>query len=202
MNSGLVDDLASVVRSQVEAWMAELELLRQDPRVRKFAELRQKIDEADAFVIEADAPPLSSRSPRFYPYEEYDAFEFARDLAGREVSTLELSVLASGRFPELSHTSRRHMLRYLIENGAAEIARHTVSGRPRLYRFGSFGNGGIGAIGGRRKRLGVPDSELSGFKADDLNDLAVRARPSRAGVRLPARLETGSAAGAVAPGPP
>src|SRR5437867_2374111 len=44
------EDPASVVRSQLTAWMAELEVLSRDPRVRKFAELRQKVDEVDVFL--------------------------------------------------------------------------------------------------------------------------------------------------------
>ena len=102
-----------------------------------------KIDEADAFVVEANPPHLSSPSSPFDPYDAYDAFEFARDLMGREVSTLELSKLADGRFPDMSDESRRLMIHYLIENGAAEVARKTGSGRPTWYRFRTPGRGGV-----------------------------------------------------------
>jgi hypothetical protein len=46
------------------------------------------------------------------------------------------------------------------------------------YRFGSLGDGGIVR---RRKRLGIPDNELSAFKADDLEDLVVRTPPAGPG---------------------
>src|SRR3989454_9438399 len=49
MKPDFPEDPASVVRSQRKAWMAELEVLSRDPRVRKFAELRQKIEMADAW---------------------------------------------------------------------------------------------------------------------------------------------------------
>src|SRR2546426_484871 len=55
------EDPASVVRSQLTAWTAELEILSRDPRVRKFAELRQKLDEVDVFLDEAVAPPAQGR---------------------------------------------------------------------------------------------------------------------------------------------
>ncbi|HWM51717.1 MAG TPA: hypothetical protein VNP71_00910 [Thermoplasmata archaeon] len=161
---------ASVVRSQLEAWMAELEVLSRDPRVRKFAELRQKIDEVDSFLDEAPGPPAPSRSSPFQPYDAYDAYEFGRDLAGRELSTLELSKLAQGRFPEWSNESRRFMVQYLIANGVAEVARTTAAGRPIRYRFGALGNG---RVAGRRMRFGVPDNELSAFKGEDMEDLVL-----------------------------
>ena len=159
---------ASVVRSQLKAWMAELEVLSRDPRVRKFAELREKIDEVDSFLDEAAVPPAPSRSS---PFQPYDAYEFGRDLAGRELSTLELSKLAQGRFPEWSNESRRFMVQYLIANGVAEVARTTAAGRPIRYRFGALGNG---RVAGRRMRLGVPDNELSAFKGEDMEDLVLR----------------------------
>lgn len=168
------EDPASVVRSQLTAWTAELELLLQDPQVQKFAELREKIDEAGAFLVEANAEPLSNRLAPFDPYDAYDAFEFAWDLTGREVSTLEVSKLAHGRFPALSDKDRRLMIHYLIDHGVAEVARKTPSGHPTWYRFGpprGMGNG-VKRIG-----LGIPDNELSALKADDLEDLAVRTRP-------------------------
>jgi len=49
MKPDFPEDPASVVRSQRKAWIAELEVLSRDPRVRKFAELRQKIEMADAW---------------------------------------------------------------------------------------------------------------------------------------------------------
>ena len=166
------EDSASVIRSQLTSWMAELEVLGRDPRVRKFAELQQKIDEVDVFLDEAVvAPPAPNRSSPFQPYDAYDAYEFGRDLAGRELSTLELSKLAHGRFPEWSNESRRFMVDYLIENGVAEVAGTTAAGRPKRYRFGALGNRGVA---GRRMRLGVPDNELSAFKGEDLEDLVAR----------------------------
>ena len=172
MNPNLPEDLVSVIRSQLQVWMAELEELSRDPKVRKFTELRQKIDEADAHIDESIPRPASNRSSSpFHPYDAYDAFEFARDISGQEVSTLQLSKLAYDRFPEWSDASRRFMVHYLVENGVAEVAETTASGRPTSYRFGSIRNGGIA---GRRSRLGIPDNELSALKADDLDDLVVR----------------------------
>lgn len=78
----LADGLASIAQSQIVRWKAELEVLRRDPRVKEFTELRQKIDEADTVTFES------------------------------------------------------------------------------------------------RKRLGIPDNELSAFKADDLEDLVVRFTPA------------------------
>src|SRR2546428_6196287 len=141
MKSDSPENPVSVVRSQLKAWMAELEVLSRDPRVRKFAELRQKIDEVDSFLDEAAGPPAPSRSSPFQPYDAYDAYEFGRDLAGRELSTLELSKLAQGRFPEWSNESRRFMVQYLIANGVAEGARTTAAGRPVRYRVGGGGDG-------------------------------------------------------------
>src|SRR5207245_9217826 len=88
-----------------------------------------------------------------------------------EVSTLQLSKLAYDRFPEWSDESRRFMMHYLMENGVAEVAETTASGRPTSYRFGSIRNGGIA---GRRSRLGIPDNELSAVKADELDELVMR----------------------------
>jgi len=168
----LPDDVASIVRSQIEAWTTELEDLQRDPRVRKYSELRQKIDEADAFVVEPDTRPLSFPSS---PFDLYDAFEFARDLTGRDISARELSKLAFGRFPEISEQSRRLMIQYLIDHGGAGVSRMAASGRPTWYRFGSPINRRAFAT---RKRLGIPESELSAFKSDDLEDLAVRMMPA------------------------
>src|SRR5205809_332971 len=61
LNPNSPEDPALIVRSQLTAWTAELELLLQDPQVQKFAELREKIDEAGAFLVEANAEPLSNR---------------------------------------------------------------------------------------------------------------------------------------------
>src|SRR5207245_10473399 len=123
MTSDSPEKPMSVVRSQLKAWMAELEVLSRDPRVRKFAELRQKIDEVDSFLDEAAGPPAPSRSSPFQPYDAYDAYEFGRDLAGRELSTLELSKLAQGRFPEWSKVGRRFMVPSLVANVLAEVDR-------------------------------------------------------------------------------
>jgi hypothetical protein len=164
-----------IVRSQLKAWTAELELLLQDPQVQKFAELREKIDDAGALLAEANGEPLLHRLAPFDPYDAYDAFEFAWDLKGREVSTTEVSKLAHGRFPALSNEGRRLMIHYLIDNGVAEVARKTASGHPTWYRFGpprGMGNGG------KRIGFGIPDNELSALKTDDLEDLAVRTRPT------------------------
>ena len=169
------EDPASIVRSQLKAWTAELEFLLRDPRVQKFTELQEKIDEADAFIVETNATPLSNRASPFDPYDAYDAFEFARDLKGRELSPLEVSNLAFGRFPEMSDETRRLMLLYLIDNGAAVVARRTASGDPTSYRFVEPREGGTP---GTRKRLGIPDNELSAFKWDDLEDLVVRTLPA------------------------
>jgi hypothetical protein len=169
MISDSLQNLSSAVESRAETWKAELRELLQDPRVRKFTELQEKIDEADAFIVEANPSHLSNPLSPFDPYDAYDAFEFARDLMGREVSTLELSKLANGRFPDLSDESRRLMIHYLIENGAAEVARKTGSGRPTAYRFRTPGRGGVV---GRRLRLGIPENELSSFKMDDLEEVS------------------------------
>src|SRR5436853_2259986 len=171
MNSDLLQNLAVAMRLEVETWRAALRTLLQDPRVRKFTELQEKIDEADASIVESNAPHLSNQSSPFDPYDAYDAFEFARDLMGREVSTLELSKLAYGRFPDMSDESRRLMMDYLIENGAAEVTRKKGSGRPTWYRFRTPGRGGVV---GRRAGLGIPENELSSFKADDLEEPRVR----------------------------
>src|SRR5205809_6192488 len=171
MNLDFPEDPESIVRSQRKAWMAEIEVLSRDPLVRKFAELRQKIDDVDVSIDEVVAPSAPNRSSPFQPYDAYDAYEFGRDLAGRELSTLELSKLAQGRFPEWSNESRRFMVQYLIENGVAEVVRTTAAGRPTRYRFAALGRGGDA---GRRMRLGVPDNELSAFKGEDLEDLVVR----------------------------
>ena len=48
MKSDAPASLALVIESEIDAWIAEIEVLRRDPRVRKFAELRKKIDQVDA----------------------------------------------------------------------------------------------------------------------------------------------------------
>ena len=176
MNLDFPDDSESVARSQLKVWMAEIEVLSQDPLVREFAELRQKIDDVDVSFDGAVAPSAPNRSSPFQPYDAYDAYEFGRDLAGRELSTLELFKLAHGRFPEWSNESRRFMIDYLVQNGVAEVTRTTSAGRPTRYRFRALGNGGVA---GRRIRLGVPDNELSALKGEDLDDLVPRT-PSKA----------------------
>src|SRR5256712_11848511 len=101
--------------------MAELEELSRDPKVRKFTELRQKIDEADAHIDESIPRPASNRSSSpFHPCDAYDAIAFARDISGHEVSTLQLSKLAYDRFPAWSDVSRRFLVHYLMENGVAD----------------------------------------------------------------------------------
>jgi hypothetical protein len=159
--------------SQIDGWMSELEVLGRDPSVMKFNQLRQKIDDADAFIDNATAPPMSNPWSLFEPYDTYDAFEFAHDLTGREVSTRQLSKLAHARFPDLSFENRGLLMRYLIGNGVAEVARTTATGSPVGYRFGSLGNGGTVRT---RKRLGIPDNELSGLKAEELEDVVVPTR--------------------------
>ncbi len=79
-------------------------------------------------------------------------------MAELEVLSRELSKLAQGRFPEWSNERRRLMVQYLIDNGVAEVARKTPSGTPTWYRFVSLGDR---RVGGKRKRLGIPDNELS-----------------------------------------
>ncbi len=176
MNLDFPDDSESVARSQLKVWMAEIEVLSRDPLVREFAELRQKIDDVDVSFDGAVGPSAPNRSSPFQPYDAYDAYEFGRDLAGRELSTLELFKLAHGRFPEWSNESRRFMIDYLVHHGVAEVARTTSAGLPTRYRFRALGNGGVA---GRRIRLGVPDNELSAFKGEDLEDLVPRT-PSKA----------------------
>src|SRR5436309_15508840 len=139
MNLDFPEDPESIVRSQRKAWMAEIEVLSRDPLVRKFAELRQKIDDVDVSIDEVVAPSAPNRSSPFQPYDAYDAYEFGRDLAGQELSTPELSALAQGRFPEWSNESRRLMVQYLIDNGVAERARKTPSATRTWSRFVSLG---------------------------------------------------------------
>src|SRR5438874_13114431 len=123
MNLDFRDDSESVVRSQLKAWMAEIEVLSRDPLVREFAELRQKIDDVDVSIDDAVAPSAPNRSSPFQPYDAYDAYASGRDLAARELSTLELSKLAPGRCPEWSNEARRFMVQSLIHHGVAGVAR-------------------------------------------------------------------------------
>jgi hypothetical protein len=43
----LPDDLSLFVRSQIDAWVADLEVLSRDPRLRKFADFREKLFKPD-----------------------------------------------------------------------------------------------------------------------------------------------------------
>lgn len=158
-------DLAWDDGSQVDAWTAELVALRRDPSVRKFLELQERIGQTEDVRVEAPAPATSDW---LWPYDLYDAFEFARDLAGRQISTRALSRLAQGRFPSLSPEDRLSLMQVLTENGIAEVVRTTDSGRPTSYRFAPFRDGRIGTRGGRP---GLPRNELSGLKIEELEDV-------------------------------
>lgn len=172
MASDVTEEIETIVRSQLKAWRAELERLSLDRRVRRFSDLRRKIDEADTLIAEAGGPPMRHLS---HPFDPYDAFEFARDLAGRVVSTIELSKLAYGRFPDMSDESRQLLMHFLIDNGVAEVARRTATGRPTWYQFGPSTNGGIF---GKRKGFGAPDNELARLKREDLEEVVSRAVPT------------------------
>src|SRR2546429_9498613 len=91
MNLDFRDDSESVVRSQLKAWMAEIEVLSRDPLVREFEELRQKIDDVDVSFEGAVAPSAPNRLSPYQPYNPYDAFEFGRVLAERPPPTLDIS---------------------------------------------------------------------------------------------------------------
>jgi len=158
-------NLASTLKSEREAWTTELGVLSRDPTVRKFLDLQERIRGADDFLSEVAAPALSARS---WPFDPYDALEFARDLFGQEVSTLSLSKFAYARFPGLSNEGRQLMMRLVVDNGYAEVTRRTDSGRPTWYRFAAPANGGAEKGDARQ---GVPASELSGFKVRDLEDI-------------------------------
>jgi hypothetical protein len=171
MSTDLSSEIEAIMRSQMKAWKSELERLSRDPRVRRFSELRQKLDEIDTVIAEASGPPIRRQS---HPFDPYDAFEFARDLAGRVVSTLELSKLAYGRFPEMSRESRQLLMHFLIDNGAAEVVRKTATGRPTWYQFGPPMRGGIiDATNG----FGSPGRGLSRLKREDLEEVTVRVLP-------------------------
>ena len=163
-------DLVRDVESQVETWTAELVVLRRDPSVRRFLELRDKIEQTDAVMVEAAAPP---RSDWLWPYDLYDAFEFARDLAVRQFSTRALSRLTHGRFPSMSTADRQILMHFLTENGITEVVRTTKTGRPASYRFAPLGDGRNG------RRLGLPRNELSGLKAEELEDVVGLPRDER-----------------------
>lgn len=165
--SELSAEIDRLVRAQMKAWRKELERLGRDPRVKRFTELRRKIEEADGFIAEASGPPIQVRT---YPFDPYDAFEFARDLAGRIVSTMEVSKLAYGRFPDMSKESRQLLMHFLIDNRVADVARKTASGRPTWYQFGPPMGGGIL----ERRAIGTPDEGLSKLKREDLEEVIVQ----------------------------
>ncbi len=50
-------DLDLVIQSQIDAWVTELEVLRRDPRVRKFAELWHKIEAEAAWYWAGPSGP-------------------------------------------------------------------------------------------------------------------------------------------------
>jgi hypothetical protein len=161
----LSENMPQIAQSQVEVWTAELAVLRREPTVRKFLELQDRIKGTHAFAIQADGPSLTDA---LGPYDLYDAFEFAQDLSGKEVSAQALSRLLFGRFPETSKADWQIMMHFLIERGLAEVVRTTEKGRPDSYRFApprTWGNGRS------RRRLGLPSSELSGLKREDLEDV-------------------------------
>lgn len=157
-------DPGRIVRLQVEAWTAELSLLRRDPSVRKFLELQDRIEQTGPPLVGIAAPPWDWP----WPYDLYDAFEFARDLAGRQVSTRALSGLEEARFPDMSTVDREILIRFLLENGAAVVARTTDTGRPASYCFAPLRSRSASRNG---KGLGLPSHELSGLKAEDLEDV-------------------------------
>jgi len=45
----LPDELASVVQSEIAAWIADLQVLSRDPGMQKFAELRGKLFPGDSY---------------------------------------------------------------------------------------------------------------------------------------------------------
>jgi hypothetical protein len=161
----LPENVTRSVGMEVEEWATELVALRRNPTVMKFLELQNRIERVDASPIQADTVSLSDA---LGPYDLYDAFEFAQDLSGKEVSAQALSRLLFGRFPETSNADWQVMMYFLIERGLAEVVRTTEMGRPDSYRFAAPGNGGNGKS---RKGLGLPRSELSGHKAEDLEDI-------------------------------
>jgi hypothetical protein len=164
----LPENIPQSAQSQVEVWTAELALLRQEPTVRKFLELQERIKWTHTSAIQADAPSLTDA---LGPYDLYDAFEFARDLAGKQVSAQTLSRLLFGRFPAMSKADWQVLIHFLIERGVVEIVRTTETGGPDLYVFAPPRKGGTSE---RQKKLGLPSSELSGLKGDDLDDIVGR----------------------------
>ena len=159
------DDLARVTRSQLKTWKDELEILRHDPTVQRFLELRENIVRGDGFVTERDTEQQSSPS---WPFDIYDALEFARDLAGKDLSTFTLSESLGRRLPDMSAEARRMLLHFLIDNGRAEVIWKTVSGHPMLYRYAAAA---YRPTLEERADLGVPVSELSRFKVGDLENI-------------------------------
>jgi hypothetical protein len=160
------DEVAWAIESQLAGWLKEPEILLRDAKVKRYLALQEKIDRADALFAEAFGPPMSNRSVPFVPY---DAFEFARDLSGKEVSPLGLAKLAYGRFPDMSSESRQPMMHDLIDHGHAKVSRKNEPGRPKRYRFAPPRDGGMGD---RSRALGTPRNELSGLKSDDLAEVA------------------------------
>jgi hypothetical protein len=155
---------AKELRSTVEAWKAELGALRHDPTVRRFIDLQDKIDASEALDNEdaLTSPPVSTG-----PYDLYDLFEFARDLAGQRMSSHHVTQVARRRFPETSNAGRQVMLHFLVDNGYAKVIRRTAAG-PATYRFTPPSEG---SRDGRWSGLVLPTNELSRFKAADLDDL-------------------------------
>ena len=163
LSPALQETKAKVYRSTVEAWRAELVALRRDPTVRRFIDLQDKIDESQAFRIE---DVLASPAPWTGPYDLYDFFEFAGDLAGKRMSTQQVTRLARGRFPEMSNAGRQVILHFLVESGYAKVTRRTAAGRPAAYRFTPPSEGRDGKWSG----IVLPTNELCRFKAADLDD--------------------------------
>ena len=156
---------AKVFQSTVEAVKAEIVPLRHDPTGRKFIDLRQKIEGSKALGVE---DVLESRSLSSGPYDLYDFFEFARDLARQCISSHQVTRMAGGRFPETSNAGRQVILHFLVENGYAKATQRTAAGRPATYRFTPPSEG---RRDGKWVGLVLPTKELSGFKAADLDDL-------------------------------
>jgi hypothetical protein len=165
------DEIEAFVQSQLKAWRAELRRLSLDPRMSRFRRVRERIEAADPLPAKPKPRPIPDRSDLFDPY---DAFELARDLAGRVVPPGELSRLMQRRFTDMSVEGRRWMIRFLVENGVAEVVRRTAAGRPSDYRFGPPMNGGTL---GKEKGFDAPDSGIARLKREDLEDVVVRVLP-------------------------
>lgn len=171
MTLEIPEDPARTARPDVEVWAAELGALRGDPNVMKFLELQERIDESAPSALD-DAQPLPWVG--LLPYDLYDVFEFARDLAGTQVSAQRLLRLARGRFPEMSGVGRHDILHFLLNHGDAEVTRRTAAGRPAVYRFPLRAERGTGR---GRSVLGLPTNELSRLKGEDLEDVIEFPRP-------------------------